>query len=251
MVTVRDFGCGMPREKLDHVFEPFANLRSGFAGANGSGLGLWLMKQLIESQGGHLVAQSGGCGAGCKFSLVIPAAWTINTAAGGSSSNFSAVSERQTIGTHGIAPIDSWYASAAGTPAHATAHGASTAAHGILHNEAVPRTGPRMGTPNTEAPQVDLAHPSSSSSWSLCGDSMSLFASARQTRSAVCSPSLSQTRKNRLSTGRAPHKQRLCFLSMGLVNTCNSLYTKHSWPKAYRQLPPLRQTLPLALCDSH
>ncbi len=71
LVTVRDEGQGMSAEELEQLFQPFARLRSG-ASAKGNGLGLWLMKELIESQGGALAVHSAGLGKGCTFMVLVP-----------------------------------------------------------------------------------------------------------------------------------------------------------------------------------
>ncbi len=87
VVTVTDFGLGLSPGSLQSIFEPFRNVHSGFGGQNGSGLGLWLMRHLLHSQGGQLVADSGEEGKGAEFSIVIPASWVVehSTASVGSS----------------------------------------------------------------------------------------------------------------------------------------------------------------------
>jgi signal transduction histidine kinase len=76
VLSVTDDGCGMDAELLASVFEPFVQ---GPAPANrassGLGIGLALVKQLVELHGGHISARSPGRdkGAGSTFSIRFPA----------------------------------------------------------------------------------------------------------------------------------------------------------------------------------
>lgn len=57
VITVRDNGVGMPAEKLPHVFEQF--YRGDAARSNSvenNGLGLYIVKTLVEGQGGRVYA---------------------------------------------------------------------------------------------------------------------------------------------------------------------------------------------------
>lgn len=74
VVTVRDAGAGLPADLLDRVFEPFFQ---GPAPANrlqsGMGIGLALVRQLVELHGGQVQASSAGPGQGSTFSFCLPA----------------------------------------------------------------------------------------------------------------------------------------------------------------------------------
>ncbi len=70
-LTVKDFGMGMSKAESSGLFQPFSRLRSGFT-QKGTGLGLWLMRQLVESQGGSVFASSAGQGQGSTFSMFAP-----------------------------------------------------------------------------------------------------------------------------------------------------------------------------------
>ncbi len=52
-IEVRDRGDGIPEDRTEAIFEPFASGR-----ADGMGVGLWLCRSLIESHGGTLVLAS-------------------------------------------------------------------------------------------------------------------------------------------------------------------------------------------------
>jgi PAS domain S-box-containing protein len=69
-ITVADTGSGIAPEILDHVFEPFFTTKVD----TGTGLGLWVSKELIEKQGGRLRVRSNVSGGltGTAFSIYIP-----------------------------------------------------------------------------------------------------------------------------------------------------------------------------------
>jgi PAS domain S-box-containing protein len=69
-VVVADTGCGIGPENLKHIFEPFFTTKKD----TGTGLGLWVSRELIEKHGGHLGVRSsinGHC-TGTVFSLFLP-----------------------------------------------------------------------------------------------------------------------------------------------------------------------------------
>jgi PAS domain S-box-containing protein len=70
-VHVRDSGIGIPREKLESVFEPFVQVgRSLSNPAEGTGLGLAISRDLARGMGGDLAAES-EVGAGSTFTLTL------------------------------------------------------------------------------------------------------------------------------------------------------------------------------------
>lgn len=68
-LTVRDDGCGMTPEVLNHLFEPFFTRRRD---GRGTGLGLSITYRIVQDHAGELVASSDGPGMGSKFVLSIP-----------------------------------------------------------------------------------------------------------------------------------------------------------------------------------
>jgi PAS domain S-box-containing protein len=53
-IQVRDKGTGISAENLDRVFEPFFSTK----GQRGTGIGLWVARQLLEKRGGSISLQS-------------------------------------------------------------------------------------------------------------------------------------------------------------------------------------------------
>jgi two-component system CheB/CheR fusion protein len=73
-VSVRDAGIGIPEGSLSQVFEPFVQLDQALErGRTGLGIGLTLVKKLVEMHGGSIEAVSGGAGKGSEFIVRLPA----------------------------------------------------------------------------------------------------------------------------------------------------------------------------------
>jgi CheY-like chemotaxis protein len=74
VVKVKDTGAGIPPDKLAGVFEMFAQLdRSLERSQGGLGIGLTLVKRLVEMHGGTVQAHSEGQGRGSEFVVRLPA----------------------------------------------------------------------------------------------------------------------------------------------------------------------------------
>jgi two-component system, chemotaxis family, CheB/CheR fusion protein len=72
-VQVRDTGCGISREFLPHVFERFRQAEGSSTRAQpGLGLGLALVRSLVELHGGTVRAESAGKDQGSTFTIVLP-----------------------------------------------------------------------------------------------------------------------------------------------------------------------------------
>jgi PAS domain S-box-containing protein len=73
IVSVRDSGAGIPPELLPKVFEMFAQVDRSLQRANsGLGIGLSLVKALVEMHGGSVEARSDGPGEGSEFVVRLP-----------------------------------------------------------------------------------------------------------------------------------------------------------------------------------
>jgi signal transduction histidine kinase len=75
VVRVRDTGIGIAPEVLPFVFDPFVRERApGTEPRRGSGVGLLLVRTLVELHGGRVEASSAGRGRGSEFVVRLPAA---------------------------------------------------------------------------------------------------------------------------------------------------------------------------------
>lgn len=73
VLRVRDTGRGIPAEMLDKVFEVFVQVSPSLDRSSGGlGLGLTLVKRLIEMHEGTVVARSEGLGMGSEFLVRLP-----------------------------------------------------------------------------------------------------------------------------------------------------------------------------------
>ena len=71
-IRVRDQGLGIPEEAREKIFEKFYRLRRDTAsGVVGTGLGLPLVKEIVERHGGRMSVESGP-GAGSTFTIHLP-----------------------------------------------------------------------------------------------------------------------------------------------------------------------------------
>jgi signal transduction histidine kinase len=71
-MSIRDTGGGIPAEKLRRIFEPFYSTKTlDEQGQGGTGLGLSLAKDVMESHGGRIRVDS-AVGSGTTFTLKFP-----------------------------------------------------------------------------------------------------------------------------------------------------------------------------------
>ena len=73
-ISVRDSGPGIPPEHLPRVFDRFYKVDASRTGqsATGSGLGLSIVKAIVERHGGEVSAANAD-GGGAVFELLLPA----------------------------------------------------------------------------------------------------------------------------------------------------------------------------------
>jgi PAS domain S-box-containing protein len=73
VVSVRDTGIGIPLDALDTIFDMFSQVdRSIERSTGGLGIGLALVKGLVEMHGGRVTAASAGQGKGSTFTVTLP-----------------------------------------------------------------------------------------------------------------------------------------------------------------------------------
>jgi signal transduction histidine kinase len=70
-IVVADNGVGIPADIRQQIFEPFFTTKRDF----GTGLGLWVTRQIIRRHGGYIRVRSATEGArrGTHFSVFLPA----------------------------------------------------------------------------------------------------------------------------------------------------------------------------------
>jgi two-component system sensor histidine kinase KdpD len=73
VVTVRDYGPGIPTDDLSHIFEKFYRGPAAIGPAGGAGLGLAICRGIIEAHGGHIWAENCPDG-GMAFWFTLPRA---------------------------------------------------------------------------------------------------------------------------------------------------------------------------------
>ena len=73
VVQVRDTGIGIPAEMLSGIFELFSQVDGRLNGSQGGlGIGLALVRSLVEMHGGSVQAFSSGLGQGSEFVIRLP-----------------------------------------------------------------------------------------------------------------------------------------------------------------------------------
>jgi PAS domain S-box-containing protein len=73
VVSVKDSGIGIPADKLESIFEMFNQVESTLDQSRGGlGIGLTLVKRLVELHGGSITASSEGLGRGSLFAVRLP-----------------------------------------------------------------------------------------------------------------------------------------------------------------------------------
>ena len=70
---MKDPGSGIPAETIPNLLKKFGRAKSlSSAFANGSGLGLYVAKEIIKAHKGKIWAESEGEGKGSKFFVELP-----------------------------------------------------------------------------------------------------------------------------------------------------------------------------------
>ncbi len=80
VLAVQDEGIGISEEHLPHIFEAFRQVDDGTAAVGGVGLGLHMVKRLVEKLGCDIKAES-EFGKGSVFKVLIPVAMAIGSGA--------------------------------------------------------------------------------------------------------------------------------------------------------------------------
>ncbi|AJA49360.1 sensor histidine kinase TmoS [Clostridium pasteurianum DSM 525 = ATCC 6013] len=71
-ILIKDSGIGIPKYMQDKIFDRFTQVKDGLLKENeGSGIGLSLVKHLVEMHGGKITLES-DINKGCKFNILLP-----------------------------------------------------------------------------------------------------------------------------------------------------------------------------------
>lgn len=74
-IAVTDEGAGLSPEDLGRLFGRFQRLSAKpTAGESSTGLGLSIVKRIVDMHGGEVTAKSDGPGSGSTFTITLPAA---------------------------------------------------------------------------------------------------------------------------------------------------------------------------------
>lgn len=72
-ITIRDDGVGIAHNELDSIFDRFYRVGDELTRVKGgTGLGLYLSREMIRAHGGSVVAHSRGLGQGAEFIITLP-----------------------------------------------------------------------------------------------------------------------------------------------------------------------------------
>lgn len=71
-LTVSDNGRGIGRQELKNVFRMFYRVRSSGETIRGTGLGLYIVKSIVQRHKGSIKVSSEGLGKGCRFTISLP-----------------------------------------------------------------------------------------------------------------------------------------------------------------------------------
>ncbi|MCK4351836.1 hypothetical protein KAW65_00320 [candidate division WOR-3 bacterium] len=71
-VHIKDTGIGIPKSLAPRLFEEYCRGKEAIIQANGTGLGLYIVKMIVEAHGGKVWVKSEGKGKGSTFSFSLP-----------------------------------------------------------------------------------------------------------------------------------------------------------------------------------
>ena len=73
LITIRDEGLGIPEADLERIFQARTRLETGHPRIRGNGLGLQLVRAIVDQHRGRVWAESGGPGRGSTLNVVLTA----------------------------------------------------------------------------------------------------------------------------------------------------------------------------------
>jgi CheY-like chemotaxis protein/nitrogen-specific signal transduction histidine kinase len=97
IVSVRDSGTGIPADQLERIFEMFTQAANPHTSHGGLGIGLTLVKRLLEMHGGSIEARSEGRDRGSEFIVRLPLLREEQAVASGTSGRETVEPQRRRI----------------------------------------------------------------------------------------------------------------------------------------------------------
>jgi signal transduction histidine kinase len=114
-ITVADTGVGIRPEFLPHIFDRFQQADQSITRRfGGLGLGLSIVKHLVDLHGGSVSADSAGIGQGATFTIMLPSSTGATVMAGRNHAILSARCASWSSKTN-LIPVNSWTAFSAAT----------------------------------------------------------------------------------------------------------------------------------------
>jgi two-component system, OmpR family, sensor histidine kinase VicK len=72
LLQFQDNGKGLKKGELEKIFEMFYRVRTPGENIRGTGLGLYIVKSVVNAHGGKISVASSGPGKGCTFQITLP-----------------------------------------------------------------------------------------------------------------------------------------------------------------------------------
>ncbi|WP_026840095.1 sensor histidine kinase [Citrifermentans bremense] len=72
LLDFQDNGKGLKKNELNKIFEMFYRVRTPGENIRGTGLGLYIVKSVVNAHGGKITVSSEGLGKGCTFHIALP-----------------------------------------------------------------------------------------------------------------------------------------------------------------------------------
>jgi len=72
LLEFQDNGVGLRKNEREKIFEMFYRVRTPGENIRGTGLGLYIVKSVVNAHGGKISVESAGLGKGCTFHITLP-----------------------------------------------------------------------------------------------------------------------------------------------------------------------------------
>ncbi|QWV96220.1 HAMP domain-containing histidine kinase [Geomonas nitrogeniifigens] len=72
LIEFQDNGKGLKKNELEKIFDMFYRVRTPGENIRGTGLGLYIVRSVVNAHGGRISVESPGLGKGCTFHITLP-----------------------------------------------------------------------------------------------------------------------------------------------------------------------------------